>query len=162
VAATIPVPIEFSLPEGWRSAPPDEVGAPNAAFVALHPDSNQGFTANITITGEIRGDDVPLTYIADEALERLRASTGNVTPGRRSEVGSPENPGLTQAVHISIDLKGRPQDVVQLQVFLGMRDTRDERRRAVLHIVLSALPEQFERVIGDFQEFLATIRPEGA
>ena len=134
----------------------------NAAFVAVHPASSQGFTANITITGEIRTDDAPLTHIADEALDRLRVGAGNVTPGRRSEVGSAENPGLTQAVQFSIDLKGQPLDIVQLQVFLGMRDIRDERRRAVLHIVLSALPEQFERVIGDFQEFLSTIRPEGA
>jgi hypothetical protein len=161
VVATLPVPIEFSLPESWQSAPPDDVGAPDAAFVALHPGTSKGFTANITITGEIRGDDVPLTRIADEALERLRATARNVIPGRLSEVGSAENPGLTQAVRISIDLDGRPRDIVQLQVFLGMRDTR-ARRRAVLHIVLSALPEQFEHVIGDFQKFLSSIRPEGS
>jgi hypothetical protein len=32
----------------------------------------------------------------------------------------------------------------------------------VLHVVLSALPEQFQQVIGDFQQFLSTIKPEGA
>ena len=35
MVATIPVPIQFSLPEGWRSVPPDEVNAAEAAFVAL-------------------------------------------------------------------------------------------------------------------------------
>ncbi|MCX5129755.1 hypothetical protein OOK25_39665, partial [Streptomyces sp. NBC_00347] len=56
---TLPVPIEFRLPEGWQPAPPDEVGAPGVAFVALHPQPDSGFTANITIDGEYlagRGD----------------------------------------------------------------------------------------------------------
>jgi len=164
VAATIPVPIEFSLPEGWRSAPPDEVGTPGAAFVALHPGTIQnGFTANITITGELRGQDEPLTAIGNEAVARLEASGArDVKLGRRNEVGSAENPGLTQAVKLNIDLKGRPQDIIQFQVFLGMRDQRNPDLRAVLHVVLSALPEQFEQVIGDFQKFLSTIKPEGA
>jgi hypothetical protein len=44
-----------------------------------------------------------------------------------------------------------------------MADVRDERRRAVLEIVLSATPGQFEDLVGDFQAFLKTIRPdEGA
>jgi hypothetical protein len=162
VATTIPVPIEFSLPEGWRSVPPDDVGTPEAAFVALHPASSQGFTANITISGEVRPADIPLTEVADEALDRLRAGARELKPGRRTESGSPANPGLTQAVRMLVDINGRPQDLVQLQVFLGMQDTRDPRRRAVLHIVLSALPDQFERVVGDFQQFISTIRPEGA
>jgi hypothetical protein len=160
MATTLPVPIEFSLPEGWRSAPPDAVGAPQAAFVALHPESSNGFTANITISGEVRTDDAPLTQIADEALAKLERTVGRVQLGRRNEVGSPENPGLTQAVRTSIQLDGRPREVVQLQVFLSMRDVRGAQRRAVLHIVLTATPEQFEQVIGDFQEFLSTVRPD--
>jgi hypothetical protein len=163
VTTTIPVPIEFSLPEGWRSVPPDEVGTPDAAFVALNPAAaGKGFTPNITLTGEVRGEDVALTEVADEALERLRAGGAEVKLGRRNEVGSPENPGLTQAVQLSLTLKGQPAKMVQFQVFLGMRDQADPNRRAVLHIVLTSLQEQFEDVIGDFQKFVATIRPEGA
>jgi hypothetical protein len=164
VVATLPVPIEFSLPPGWRSVPPDEVGTPDAAFVALHPPTIQnGFTANITITGELRGGEVVLTDLGDEAVQRLRASGArDVKLGRRNEVGSADNPGLTQAVKLNIDLKGGPRDVIQFQVFLGMRDQRDPQRQAVLHVVLSSLPEQFEQVIGDFQQFLSTIEPEGA
>ncbi|WP_137813730.1 DUF1795 domain-containing protein [Gandjariella thermophila] len=161
MASTIPVPIEFSLPEGWRSVPPDEVGAPEAAFVALRPPASQGFTTNITISGEVRGEDIPLTAVADEVLDRLRTGAREVKVGRRSEVGSPANPGLTQAVRMRLDINGRPTDLVQLQVFLGMRDTRDPRRRAVLHIVLTALPDRFDAVVGEFQKFLSTIRPEG-
>lgn len=162
MVATIPVPIQFSLPEGWRSVPPDEVGAPDAAFVALHPPPSQGFTANITISGELRDDSVPLTQIADEAVDRLRAGAREVRLGRRTETGSPANPGLTQAVRLSVTINGRPADIVQFQVFLSIRDTRDPRRRAVLHLVLSALPEQFSGVIEDFHQFITTIRPEGS
>ncbi|TWP52135.1 hypothetical protein FKR81_11170 [Lentzea tibetensis] len=160
MATTIPVPIEFSLPEGWLSAPPDEVGAPEAAFVALHPSTGNGFTANITIAGEVRTDDASLPQIADEAVEKLERAAGQVQVGRRNEVGTPENPGFTQAVRTRITLHGKQVDVVQLQVFLGMADQLDSHRRAVLHIALTATPEQFEQVIGDFQKFLKTIKPE--
>jgi hypothetical protein len=164
VATTIPVPIEFSLPEGWRSVPPDEVGTPEAAFVALFPaEAGNGFTPNITLSGEVYPEDVALTDVADEALERLRAGGAEVKLGRRNEVGSVENPGLTQAVQLSVQLNGKPEKLVQFQVFLGMQDQKDPNRRAVLHVVLTSLLEgQFEKVIGDFQEFLATIKPEGS
>jgi hypothetical protein len=160
VVATLPVPIEFSLPRGWISAPPSEVGAGSSAFVALHPPAGKGFTANITITGEIRESYIPLAYVADEALETLRREDPGARMEQRKESGSPANPGLSQAVRFSAVIKGRLLDIVQLQVFLGMWDKREPQRRAVLHIVLSALPEQFVQVAGDFQNFLSTIRPE--
>lgn len=162
MATTIPVPIEFSLPEGWVSAPPDEVGTPDAAFVALRPPASSGFTPNITISGEVRSHDASLTQVAGEALDKLQRSFRNVQLGRRKEVGSANNPGLTQAVRMTISLNGRPQDVVQLQVFLSMQDVRDPQRSAVLHIVLSATPDRFDDVIGEFQQFISTIRPDQA
>jgi hypothetical protein len=61
-----------------------------------------------------------------------------------------------------ITLNGHPQDLAQLQVFLGMQDVRDPRRQAVLRIVLTATPDRFDQVIGDFQQFISTIRPETA
>ncbi|HKS43994.1 MAG TPA: hypothetical protein VJT49_02555 [Amycolatopsis sp.] len=162
MATTIPVPIEFSLPEGWRAVPPDAVNAGEAGFVALHPPALKGFTPNITIGGELHDRGVTLSQLADEALERLRRGAPDVRPGRRNEVGSVGGPGLTQAVRLSLLLNNQPEQLVQLQVFLGMRDTGDESRYAVLQIVLSALAEQFDQVVGDFQKFLSTIRPEGA
>lgn len=164
MVSTLPVPIQFSLPPGWQSVPPDAVGTPNAAFVALHQGSAQGgFTANITITGETHDDEVTLIEIGDASVERLRASGArDVQLGRRNETGTPESPVLTQAVKLSIDLQGSPQDLIQFQVFLGMRDQQDSRRVAVLQVVLSALPEQYPTVIGDFEQFLSTIQPEGA
>ncbi|MEV8436754.1 hypothetical protein AB0425_05225 [Actinosynnema sp. NPDC051121] len=159
MATTLPVPIEFSLPDGWLSAPPDEVGAPQAAFVALHPGSAAGFTANITISGEARADDVTLAQLAERAAARLERGVGPVEVGRRTELES----AYTQVLRLTAPVGGRPVDLVQLQVFLAMADTRDERRRAVLEIVLSATPAQFEELVDDFQAFLKTIRPdEGA
>lgn len=164
MVSTLPVPIEFSLPTGWRSVPPDAVGTPDAAFVALHPDSAQhGFTANITMTGETRDDEFTLVELGDAAVERLRAAGGrDVQLGRRNESGPDQDPGLTQAVKLNVDVGGQPRDLVQFQVFMVMRDRQDPTRRAVLQVVLSALLEQFPTVIGDFEHFLSTITPEGA
>ncbi|WP_410659649.1 hypothetical protein [Amycolatopsis sp. lyj-112] len=160
MATTIPVPIEFSLPAGWHSVPPDEVGAEEAAFVALHPASAAGFTANISLSGDVTASEIPLAQLADEAIERLRGGALTLVVGRRSEVGSAENPGLTQAVRFSIEIGERPVELTQLQVYIAMQDAEDERRRTVLQVVLSATPEQFEQLVGDFQKFLETIRPE--
>lgn len=159
MATTIPVPIEFSLPDGWRAAPPDEVGSPNVAFVALKPPAVNGFTSNITISGEVRPD-VPLGQIADEALARLRTEALQMKVGNRDELGTADNPGLTQAVRMLIAANGTQLDVAQLQVFLGMQDVHNPERQAVLHIVLTADSDEFERVISDFQQFIKTVRPD--
>ncbi|MBA2944928.1 hypothetical protein [Streptomyces himalayensis] len=76
MATTLPVKVEFSLPEGWQSAPPDEVGAPGVAFVALHPDSRDGFTANITIAGKLRGEGDTATGEGDTATGEGDLATG--------------------------------------------------------------------------------------
>lgn len=163
MVTTLPVPIEFSLPPGWRSVPPDDVDSPDAAFVALHPEkTHEGFTPNIAITGEVHEDNVTLVQLADTEVERLREGALDVRLGRRNEIGNEEDPGLTQAVKLHVNLQGRPQDVYQYQVFLVMRDRQDPARRGVLQVVLSALPEQFPTVIEDFQQFLSSITPESA
>src|SRR5262245_18556273 len=143
MAATLPIPIECTLPDGWGSVSPDDVDAGEVAYVALHPASGNGFTANITISGEVRPAGVPLTAVADESLAKLRTVSPELRVGDRSAFGSAASPGLTQAVRLSVVLHGRPQDLVQLQVFAAFRDTHDPRRRVVLHIVLSATLAQF-------------------
>jgi len=162
VVATIPVPIQFSLPEGWRSVPPDLLDAAESAFVALRPPGVKGFTPNITVSGDLQDPAVPLAQLADAAVERLRRGAPDAELGTRKESGSDRGPGLTQAVRMTLLLNNLPEQLVQLQVFLGITDTRDPNRYAVLEIVLSALAEQFQEVVGDFQKFLSTIRPEGA
>ncbi|MBK1783278.1 hypothetical protein [Prauserella cavernicola] len=161
MATTLPVPVEFSLPQGWRSVHPDELGAPGAAFVALHPASRDGFTATIALSGELRDDEVPLTRIADEAARRLHRGAVALKVGRRGHVGGPDHPGLTQVLRLRARISGGLTDLVQLQVFLAVGDDVRTRRRAVLHVALTATPRQFARLLPGFQEFVATIRPEG-
>ncbi|HVV13774.1 hypothetical protein [Amycolatopsis sp.] len=159
MATTIPVPIQFSLPEGWRSVDPDQVNAGQAAFVAVRPPGSKGFTPNITITGELQDANVPLTRLADDAVERLRRGAPDAQLGKRKETDGGR--GLTQAVRMTLRLNDEPEQLVQLQVFLGMRDTGNPERYAVLEIVLSSLAEQYPDVIEEFQRFLSTIQPEG-
>jgi hypothetical protein len=165
MAATLPVKISFSLPDGWQAAPPDEVGAPNVAFVALHPASiDDGFTANITISGEMRNDGATIAQIADEAVPRLEQG-GPVRVLKKTEIGTPDLPGLTDAPGIvqdlvlSTTLRGEPIELCQSQVYLGMEDVRNPAQRAVLEIVLTAKQNQIREVIGDYREFLRMVRP---
>lgn len=160
MATTIPVPIEFSLPDGWQAAPPDEVGAPEAGFVALRPPGSNGFTPNITISGDIRPTTTPLTTVADEAVAQIRETAGEVELRRRNEVGDPDSPGLTQTLRLRIELNGEARAVLQLQTFVAMRDTADPQRRAVLQVALTVAEEQLDDVVDDFQEFLRTLQPD--
>src|SRR5207302_11252094 len=95
MAGQLPVPIQFKLPDGWEPAPPDEVGAPSAAFVALNTATRgAGFTANITIDGSVRAEG--LTAMADESVRELGEAVRAVTVAHRQEIGSADAPGLTQ------------------------------------------------------------------
>ncbi|GAA2511622.1 hypothetical protein [Streptomyces longisporus] len=156
----LPVPIEFELPEGWRAAPPDEVGAPGAAFIALHPQPDHGFTANITIDGEYRPGGATLSEIAHESVERLRqAATSVVVTGRR-EIGSADAPGFTQTLAVSADIGGVGRHLVQSQVYLSLLDVADPRERAVIRLVLTATASQYPAIVNDFQDFVRTVRPD--
>jgi hypothetical protein len=178
MATTLPVKVEFSLPEGWQSAPPDEVGAPGVAFVALHLDSRDGFTANITIAGKLRdkgdlatdegdlatyaGDSATyagdLVTIADESVQRL-SEAATVRVAKRTHVGTLEAPGFTQTLRISTTLRGWPLDLVQSQVYLVMQDVHDPAKRAVIELALTARPSQLDAVADDFKEFVRSFRP---
>lgn len=161
MATTLPIPIEFTLPDGWRSAPPDDVGAPGSAFIALHPGSQRdGFTANVTVGGGYRPDHATLAEIADESQARLAEVAQDVTVSRRDEFGTSEAPGLTQAVNLSGVHHGPAQELVQSQVLLAMHDLDDPRRRVVVELALTATPAQLDEVIADFQQLVATVRPE--
>ncbi|MGH3757844.1 hypothetical protein [Actinophytocola sp.] len=161
MATTLPVPIEFELPPGWVAAPPDELGAPGAAFVALHPDvRSSGFTANITIGGEYRMDPATLADIADESVETLAGAATAATLASRNEFGDPDAPGLTQLVRIRDEVGGIERALAQCQVYLSMSDVDDDRRRVVLRLALTATEDQIRDVIADFQRFVSSIRPE--
>lgn len=158
MATELPVRIEFTLPDGWQAAPPDDVGAPGVAFVALHPASANGFTANLTIAGEFRDPGLPMTQFADESVQRLEEAAGAVRVRDRVEVGTGDSPGITQVLDIEV---GVSQHLVQCQVYVSMSDEVDPSRRAVLELVLTCTPEQLDTVFADFQNFVRTVRPAG-
>ncbi|WP_053849190.1 hypothetical protein [Streptomyces sp. NRRL B-24085] len=159
MATTLPVPIEFELPKRWRAAPPDEVGAPGAAFIALHSRPDAGFTANITIDGEYRPDSVTLPEIADGSVARLRETGASVVLTDRREMGSAEAPGLLQKLAVSTTEGGTLRDVVQTQVYLSLLDVAEPRSRVVIRLVLTCTHAQYREILGDFEEFVRTVRP---
>lgn len=159
MAASMPVPIEFRLPEGWQAAKPEEVGAPGAAFVALHPSSQiPGFTTNITIDGELRSDEIPLVDVAEESVTNLAEASRGVSVSDRREIGTPEAPGLTQLLTVSAVIGETTRELIQCQVYLAMPDEQQSDVRAVVRLAVTAPSEQFESVRADFQEFVSTVR----
>ncbi|MEE1834192.1 hypothetical protein [Streptomyces sp. SP17KL33] len=156
---TLPMPIEFELPEGWRAAPPDEVSAPGAAFVALHPQPDAGFTANITIDGAYRPDAATLFDIAHESVERLSQAAVSVVVASRREIGSADAPGFTQTLAVSAVVGGVPRDLVQSQVYLSMLDVTDPHERVVIRMILTSTASQHPAVLHDFQDFVRTVTP---
>src|SRR5262249_326183 len=140
-------------------------GAPGAAFVALHPASIDGFTANITIAGRMRNDGATMREIAGESVQRLRQA-GPVEVTKKQDVGTPDIPGLTGAPGVVQDprpspaLHGEPLELVQSQVYLGLEDVDRPSQRAVIELVLTAKPGQLEQVVDDFQEFVRSVRAD--
>lgn len=159
MASELPVPIEFRLPEAWRPAEPDVVGAPTAAYVALRPEPAGEFVANVTVSGELDTADRSLVGYADESLERLRRTAPDVQLTMRSEVGSEHVPGLTQIVTLSTDVHGTQRDIVQVHVFLSLPDSQQPERRAIIELVLSSVPEEVDQVVGDFRDFVGSVAP---
>ncbi len=160
MATSMPVPIEFRLPEGWHAAKPEEVGAPGAAFVALHSTSQvPGFTTNITIDGEVRSDEVSLVDVAEESVTNLAEASRGVSVSDRREIGTADAPGLTQLLTVSALIGETTRELVQCQVYLAMPHQRDPGVRAVVRLAVTAPSEQFESVRADFQEFVSSVRP---
>ncbi|MFJ2404941.1 hypothetical protein ACIOUE_26955 [Streptomyces xanthochromogenes] len=163
MTTSLPVPIEFDVPQGWRPASPDEAGAPGAAFVALHFSPDAGFTANITVDGEYRPDPATLPEIADESVHSMGAvSRTPVTVTDRSETGSTDAPGLAQTLALSTVVGGQHHDLVQSQVYLSMLDVHDPHKRVVIRLVLTSSAAQHPDVLADFQLLVRSVRPGGS
>ncbi|MFD8994785.1 hypothetical protein [Streptomyces abikoensis] len=159
MATTLPVPIEFRLPEGWLPADPERGDAMGVAFAAVHPQPDVGFTANITIDGEYRSDEVTPAELADESVERLREVATSVVVDYRRDAGPTDAPVLVQRLAFSADAGDARHGLVQSQVYLFMPDAADSRKQAVIRLVLTATTAQHDTVLGDFQDFVRTVRP---
>ncbi|MFI1763506.1 hypothetical protein ACH41H_15875 [Streptomyces sp. NPDC020800] len=159
MSTTLPIPIQFDVPQGWRAAPPDEVGAPGAAFVAVHLPSDAGFTANITVDGEYRPDAATLPEIADESVRHMAEAVASVMVTDRREAGSVDAPGLTQTLAFSVVTGGKSHDLVQSQAYLSVLDVDDPHRRVVIRLMFTSTTSQHPALLDDFQDLVRTVRP---
>ncbi|MFJ4781659.1 hypothetical protein [Streptomyces sp. NPDC088762] len=155
---SLPVPIEFSLPEGWLPARP-ESGDPGVAFAAVHPHPDTGFAANITVDGGFPPDGTTLAALAAESVRRLAAVADSVTVDGYHEFGSAEAPALTQRLAFRALAGETHRDLVQSQVYLSLVDIEEPRKRGVIRLALTATSAQHDHVVGGFQEFLRSVRP---
>jgi hypothetical protein len=151
----LPVHIEFSLPDGWQAASPDEVGAPEMAFVAVRS-GEDGFTTNLTVAGEIRDPAMPISAIADDSVHRIGEVAGSVRVRDRVALGPDGSPGMTQVLDIEME---QGEQLVQCQVYLSLDDIHDPQKHAVLELALTCTRERLDDVLPDFQRFVGTIRP---
>ncbi|MGC7097366.1 hypothetical protein ACPZ19_22045 [Amycolatopsis lurida] len=151
--ANLSFPIEFTMPPGWRTPPPREAESAAGTIVAVRPER----AATITSAGEFRPDGASLPEIADEAVAALRESDTRVDVLSRTEVGTPDSPGLAQILLVG-GAEAGTQEVVQCQAFLAMPDVGGSSMRAVLRFVMTTTRQQVEALVGDFQQFLDTVR----
>ncbi|WP_330300390.1 hypothetical protein [Streptomyces sp. NBC_00503] len=158
--ATLPVPIEFRLPDGWLPAKPNGLDDEAVAFAAVHPRPDAGFAANITIDGRLLAEAETLAGVADESVERLRSVGDPELEAQRREVGSADAPALAQRVSLSAVVGGVRRDLVQSQVYLCLQDIVDPHKRAVIRLALTATEAQHDAVLSEFQEFVRTVRPD--
>ncbi|OEU86570.1 hypothetical protein DB35_22925 [Streptomyces abyssalis] len=163
---TLPVPLEIELPQGWESAPPDKVGAPHAAFVALHKASQgQGFTPNITVTGHTIEGSPGLHRLAEESVQRLRENVGAVDIVKRTEVGTSSAPGLVDApgivqnLRIQAAVNEQPMELAQSQFILVLENEKQRSELVQIEVALTAKTSQLQDVLEDFQDFVAALRP---
>ncbi|WP_346429054.1 hypothetical protein [Streptomyces luteoverticillatus] len=156
---TLPVPIEFLPPEGWFPADLEKADATDVAFAVVHPQPDAGFAANITVDGEYRPDTATLTELADKSVERLRNVADSVVVTDCREIGSPDAPALIQRLVFSVGFGDARRELVQSQVYLPMLDVADSREWAVVRLALTATAAQHDTVLGDFQDFVRTVRP---
>ncbi|RKT03218.1 hypothetical protein BX286_1142 [Streptomyces sp. 3211.6] len=68
-------------------------------------------------------------------------------------------PALIQRLAFQAVAGGVRRALVQSQVYLSMADVAEPRRRAVVRLVLTATAGQHDEVLGDFQDFVSSVRP---
>lgn len=159
MATELPVRVEFTLPEPWQVVPPDSVGADGAAFVALHHASADGFTANITMSGQLRDPEVDLVWLGDESLARFAANDVETELVSRTEVGTEEYPGLSQVLELDAVVQGEPLRLLQCQGYLSMPDPDHPKKLAVIDVSLTCRASQLDAVFADYQALLRDLRP---
>lgn len=159
MSSPLPVPLELRLPEGWQAAPPELAGVPDAAFVAVHPHPDDGFTANVTVDSAYRPDTAALAEIGDESVGDLSEVAESLDVTSRHEIGSAAAPGLTQTLALTTVVNGVRRELTQSQVYLSLLDIHEPNRRVVVRLILTATAAQHDEVLEDFRNIVATVRP---
>lgn len=149
----VSLPLGFDIPDGWVAVDPASAGAAGAVFVAVHTETTEDFTPNITLSVVQRPDQARITDIADEAVERLGRSMATLEVVRRKEIGSEIAPGVTQVLRLRT---GEGQDVVQTQVQLTVPG-ETPAGRLILEIACTATPEAARRLGEDFRRFVGSV-----
>lgn len=165
----LPLPIEFRLPDGWFGAPPDEVGAPGVAFVAVHQGaghqgaghqgSGGGFTPNITVDGDIPPEGATLEETADASVERMRTVASSVALVERVEGGDDEVRTLRQQLSFTVTVDGERYALLQTQIYLFLADDRDHARHAVVRLALTAEVAGHDDLLADFYDVVRSVAP---
>lgn len=151
-----PPRLRLRLPEGWRAVDPLDAGAHDAGFVAVHPGSADGFTANVTIGAGPRDADLPMERIADESVRRI-ARGRRVAILRRDEFGSQASPGIAQQLDIVTPTSGGSLRLIQCQVHIAMTHAEHNANRAVVTMTLTCTPVQLDTVFSDFQDLVGSV-----
>lgn len=159
MSTRLPIPITFRLPAGWSATDPDQAGAPQAAFVAIHPrdDDARGFTPNITIAAQPKRPESSLAEVAEASVSALSRGAG-VSVTHRAEFGSDAAPGLSQSLRLTTTVGGVRRRLVQVHFFVTLQDAVDAARQALLKVVLTATEDQAPEAVRDFERFLTTLR----
>lgn len=155
----LPLPIEFELPDAWHGAPPDEVGAPGVAFVALHEGTHHGFTPNITIDGEMPAEGATLEEVADSSVEKTRSFASSVALVERVEGGDDEVRTLRQQLSFTVTVDGERHALLQTQIYLFLADDRDQAHHAVVRLALTAAVAEHDELLEDFFTFARSVTP---
>ena len=161
MVGSLPVPIQFELPEGWQAVDPDKVGASDAAFVAVNWRMNYpGFTANIAIDGFQESGDVSLADLAEDSVQNLHTASLSVSVSERSEFGSRESPGMMQVLRVATQIDSQRMDLIQCQVYVVMRDINMVEQKAIIRLTLTTGEDDFGGALPGFKKFVASIQPD--
>ncbi|OXM72492.1 MULTISPECIES: hypothetical protein [Amycolatopsis] len=149
---SMPFPVGFAVPPGWRPPEPAETGSPlgTVACVRSEPD------AVIAAGGGFRPGDASLAEIAGESVRDLRESGATVDVLQHTAVGTAGAPGLAQVLLVRAPAAA---EVVHCQAFLALHDTEDHGKRAVLRFVMATTSAAAPELAEDFRQFLGSIRP---
>jgi hypothetical protein len=153
-------PISFRLPDGWQAVSPDRFGEPHLDFAALHLGTHgSGFTASITLNGDLLPDPADLPARADLAMLLLRERGAEVELAGRTELGNPGVPALSQDLLVAMRSGDRTLELAVSQFYLAAPNAAG--RAAMVCASLTSTQAQLPTVIEDFRRFLSTIELGG-